>query len=525
VLFGTALLAASGYLISRAAERPAILSLTTTIVAVRFFGLGRPIVRYAERLASHDLALRALGRARARVYARVEPLAPAGLEDLRDGEVLSTAVADVDSLQSLHLRVVGPPFVAVVAGTVCVAAAALFEPAAGLVLAAGLLTGALVVPAVSLRLGRRAAAREADARGALTSELVELVRGGPELALYGQADERLARVRDRDASLVRLSHRRALAGGAGDGLMTLVVGATVAGVLSVALVAHAHGGLDRVLIALLALLALGSFEAVQPLPAAARALPATLGAGRRVLGLLDREPIVTDPPVPAALPPGPLAVALEDVRARYAPGAPDVLRGATLRLEPGERVALLGASGAGKSTIARLLLRFLDPDGGRVTLGGVDLRDLCQEDVRRSVAVAGQDDHLFSTSIRENLRLARQEAADDELACVLRDVGLWPWVDALPDGLGTLVGEQGRELSGGQRQRLVVARALLSGAPVLVLDEPTAHLDPAGADALVRDVFAVAGDRTVLLITHRPEGLDLVDRALVLEGGRITAGG
>ncbi len=136
--------------------------------------------------------------------------------------------------------------------------------------------------------------------------------------------------------------------------------------------------------------------------------------------------------------------------------------------------------------------------------------------------MAGQDDHLFSTSIRENLRLARPAAGDDELEAVLRDVGLWPWVARLPDGLDTRVGEQGRELSGGQQRRLVVARALLAGAPVLVLDEPTAHLDPEGAEALVHDVFAAAGDRTVLLITHRPEGLHLVDRVLVLEAGRIS---
>jgi thiol reductant ABC exporter CydC subunit len=522
VLFGTALLATSGYLISRAAERPAILSLSVAIVGVRFFGLGRPILRYAERLASHDLAFRVLGRVRARAYARMEPLAPAGLEAFREGELLSTAVADVDSLQNLHLRAVGPPLVAVVAGTIAVAAAAVFLPAAGLVLAAGLVVGAIAVPAAAAALGRRAGAQEADARGALTGELVELMRGAPELALYGQTDERLERVRVHDARLVRLSHRRALADGAGDGLMTVVAGATVAGVLAVALAAHAHGALDRVLIALLALLALGSFEAVQPLPAAARELSATVAAGRRVLRLLDREPAVIDLPDPAPAPRSPFEVALEDVYARYAPAAPDVLAGVSLRLDPGERVALVGASGAGKSTVARLLLRFLDPAEGQVTLGGIDLRRLRQEDVRTAVAVAGQDDHLFSTSIRENLRLARPVASDDELEVVLRDVGLWPWIAGLPDGLDTRVGEQGRELSGGQQRRLVVARALLARAAVLVLDEPTAHLDPEGAEALVRDVFAAAGGHTVLLITHRPEGLHLVDRVLVLEAGRIS---
>jgi ABC-type multidrug transport system fused ATPase/permease subunit len=265
------------------------------------------------------------------------------------------------------------------------------------------------------------------------------------------------------------------------------------------------------MIALLGLLALASFEAVQPLPQAARALGETLAAGRRLLGVTLREPAVTDPPDPIALPAGPIEVALEHVRVRLAPGEPPVLDDVSLRLEAGRRVALLGPSGAGKSTVANLLLRFFDPEAGRVTLGGRDLRAYRQEDVRRAVAVVSQDTYLFSTSIAENVRLARPEASDAEVAGALRRAGIGDWVDRLPDGSATLVGENGRALSGGQRQRVGVARALLSDARVLVLDEPTAHLDPAGADALVSELVATAGERSVLLITHRPEGLDHMD--------------
>jgi ABC-type multidrug transport system fused ATPase/permease subunit len=206
------------------------------------------------------------------------------------------------------------------------------------------------------------------------------------------------------------------------------------------------------------------------------------------------------------------------VRARYDPAEPPALDGLTLRLAPGERVALVGPSGAGKSTVTNLLLRFLDPEAGRVTIGGCDLRSLRQEDVRRSVAVAGQDSHLFSTSIRENVRLARPEADDAQIETVLRRARIWDWVTSLPDGLDTLVGEQGRELSGGQRGRLVVARALLAGAPVLVLDEPTAHLDSATAISLLDDVLDTAGAASVLLITHRRERLERMDQVVVLPG-------
>ena len=514
VILGAGLMATAGYLISRASERPAILSLTVAIVGVRFFGLARPLTRYLERLASHDLALRVLGRVRVRVYRQIEPLAPAQLVGYRHGDLLARMVADVDALQNLHLRAVGPPLVGLLAGAVLVGVAAAFLPAAGIVLAAGLVAGGVAVPALAGWLGRRGGRRQAAARGELSAELVEVLRAAPELVAYGGASAAQARVHAADGALVRLARRDALVGGLADGAGLAVVGATVAGVLAVAVRASADGHLDRTLIALLALLALASFEAVQPLAAAARELSVTLAAGGRVLELADREAAVVDPAAPLPAPSWPFAVALEDVRARYAPGERAALDGISLRLEAGCRVALVGPSGAGKTTVVNLLLRFLDPEAGRVTLAGRDLREYRQEDVRRAIAVAGQDSHLFSASIRENVCLARPGASDDDVEEALRQARLWSWVAGLPDGLDTAVGEEGRELSGGQRQRLVLARALLVDARVLVLDEPTAHLDPPTARALVDDVFAAAGDRSVLLITHRAEGLDLVEEII-----------
>ena len=517
VVFGVGLMASAGYLIARAAERPAILSLEVAIVAVRFFGLGRPVVRYLERLASHDLALRALGRVRATFYERIEPLAPAQLEPYRAGDLVSRMVADVDALQNLSLVGLEPPIVAVLAGAVSVGVAAAVLPAAGFVLAGGLLLGALAIPATSSHLSARAGRRQAGARGELTAELVELARGAPELVAFGDQAAGLQRVRSANATLVALGRRDAFAGGAGDALGLLVSGATVAGVLAVALAASADGRLDRVLVAMLALLALASFEAVTPLAATGRQLPATLAAGRRILDLTARTAAVRDPSAPRPAPRWPLAVELEHVRVRYPGQSRPALEDACLRLEPGERVALVGASGAGKTTIVNLLLRFLDPESGRVLLGGHDLREYRQDDVRRAIAVAGQDAHLFSASIRDNVRLGCPDATEAELVRALGRARIWDWIAGLPDGLDTFVGEEGRELSGGQRQRLVLARALLVGAPVLVLDEPTAHLDGPTAAALIEDVFVAAGDRTVLLITHRPEGLDLVDRVVTLE--------
>jgi thiol reductant ABC exporter CydC subunit len=516
VVFGVGLMATAGYLVSRAAERPAVLSLTAAIVAVRFFGLARPLARYADRLWSHDLALRALGQVRARFYERIEPLAPAGLQAFRSGDLTTRMIGDVDALQGLYLRGLGPPLVALAAGAVCAGTAAAFLPVAGAVLAGGLILGGVVAPLVAGRVAGAAGRRQAAERGELTAEIVEVLRAAPELVVYGAEDRMVGRVRSADRLLQRLARRDAFAGGLGDGLSILVAGATLVGVLAVSVQAHAAGTLDRVFVAMLALLVVASFEAVSGLPGVARELSGTLASGRRVLELVDREPTVRDPGSPRGRPSGP-CIALEDVTARYEPSAAPVLSDFDLRLEPGSRVALIGPSGAGKTTVTNLLLRFLDPSDGRVALEGRDLREYRQEDVRATFALAGQEAHVFDSSIRANLLLARPGATEAELREVLRRARLDDWVASLPDGLDTLVGEDGSRLSGGQRQRLTIARALLSDAPVLVLDEPTAHLDPDTARAVVAEAFEAAGSRSVLLITHREEGLDLVDDVVTLD--------
>ena len=506
---GAALLANSGYLIAKAATRPEVLSLGVAIVGVRFFALARAVLRYLERVVSHDASFRFLARVRVRFFARLEPRVP-GETGARTGDLLSRFVADVDALQHLLVRVIAPPLAALGVAAVAVAVAAAVEPRSALVLAACVVGGAVVVPLGVATAGGAAARRRAAERAAVAGAVVDLAGALPELVAYGVADERLARIGEADRRVRRTVARQAIAAGAGDGAVVALGGVAVALVLAVA-VGHARG----VLLALLALLTLAVFEGVRALPGAADQLVAANAAAERLRELTEPEPLVRDPARPEA-PTGAPVLRVEGVRARYGDG-PWVLDGVDLELRPGRRLALVGPSGCGKSTLANLLVRFRDPDEGRITLGGVDLRHLTQDAVRSRVVLCAQDSHLFATSIRENVRLARPGASDDEILAALRRARLGEWLDSLPGGLDTDVGDEGGLVSGGERTRIALARAFLSGAPLLVLDEPTAHLDDATAAALLEDLLAETEDVGVLLITHSALCLDRFDDIVELD--------
>ena len=308
------------------------------------------------------------------------------------------------------------------------------------------------------------------------------------------------------------------------GLVAALAGLGAALVLAVAVPAVAGGELDGVLLAALALLALATVEALAPLPAAARSAATTASAARRIEEITERTPPVRDPERPLPVPDRP-ALALEGARLRYGPGGPWVLDGVDLRLDPGRRVAVVGASGSGKTTIANVLVRFRDLDAGRATLDGADLSLYAQDDVRRAVRLCAQDAHLFATSLRGNVRIGRPDADDAAVTATLQRAGLGDWLACLPQGLATQVGEAGALVSGGQRSRIALARALVSGAPVLILDEPAAHLDPLATRAFVDDLLDASGDASILLITHSAIGLDAFDEVLVLDGGRIAERG
>jgi len=502
------LMAASAWLISRASQQPPVLSLIVAIVAVRGFAIFRGVLRYGERLAGHDAALRVLGRLRVRAYwglARTAPRGPAG------GEALSRFSSDVDTGLDILVRVLLPYAAAALAGGAAVALMAMLLPVAGAVLAAGLLAVCLAVPVCHHALAGRAERRVAPLRGELATGVVDLMHGLPDLTAYDAMSPRLAALNRLDGRLRRASARASGSVGITSVLVVLLTGGCVWLAALLGAQAVRAGRLDGVLLAVVVLTPLAVFEVVAGLPLAASQWSAARSALRRVFALSDApDPVPVAPP--AAVPPaGPYHLRVEGVAGRWDESGPDVFTGLSLDLRPGRRVAVVGPSGCGKTTLAALLVRFLDPSVGRITLNGVDLRHLDGDDVRRVVGLMGDDPYCFDTSLAENLRLARRGASDNELATALRRAGLLDWADTLPDGLATSVGEHGARLSGGQRRRLALARALLADTPILVLDEPTEHVDEATAQAITDDLLEATVGRTVVLITHRPYGLDRVD--------------
>ncbi|MBC3192347.1 thiol reductant ABC exporter subunit CydC [Pseudonocardia sp. C8] len=514
---GAGLLSLAAWLLATAAEHPPVTALSVAVVLTRALGVGRGVARYAERLVGHDAALRALADLRNRVYARLAATEP--VRRFRSGDLVSRLVSDTDSVQDLVVRGVLPMVAAALVGSGAVLLATVLLVPGGALLAAGLLLAGLAVPALAAALSHRPAARAARARARLSTGLVDLLDGAPDLLAYGATGRAVRAVERADDALTRTARRDAALLGLGAGSGALLAGLTLAGTLLLGVAAVDAGTLDAVPMAVLVLTALAAFEIVAPLPAAAAKL-----AGVRA-GLARLVPVLTAAPSVAHRDPGPGPLpARGDLRIRGLTAAypePDggpgrtVLAGLDLDVAEGEHVAVVGASGSGKSTLAAVLFRFLDPVAGSVTLGGRELATRPPDEVRRVVSGVPADPHVFDSTVRENLRLAAPDATDADLSAVLRRVGLAGL------GLDAEVGAHGARLSGGMRRRLAVARALLVDPAVLVLDEPTAHLDADTRDTVLDDLLAAAAGRSVVLITHDPAVLDRVDAVHTLRDGRL----
>nr|WP_093264212.1 thiol reductant ABC exporter subunit CydC [Thermostaphylospora chromogena] len=519
-LAGLGLTAASAWLITRAAEQPSLAALSVAIVAVRAFAVGKGVFRYGERLAGHDVALRAQAATRERLY---ESLIPARPLAHGGADLLSRMVDDTDAVQDLLVRCLLPALGALVTALAALGVGLAVLPPVVPVLLAGLLIVGVLLPAATAVASRRWSARIAPARAELAARAADLVHGAADLAAYGANAHALDAAMRADRDLVALQRRQARVHAA-----SLAVGVLVQVLTVAAVVLLARGaGADTVATAVLALTSLVAFEPALPLAAAGERMAGITEALRRLREIRATPPAVTEPDRPAAVPAGPLTVEVENLVVRHG-DRPPVLDGVDLTLTPGRRTAIVGPSGAGKSTLLAALMRLVDPASGRILLRGasgdaVDVRDLSPERVREHITGLTQDPYVFQATLRDNLRLAAPDADDETLARAVRRARLEDWVERV--GWDAELGEDARTVSGGQLQRLALARALLYDPEVLILDEPAEALDEATADALMADLLDATRGRTTLLVTHRLRGLEQVDEIIVLEGGRVTQRG
>ncbi|HEY3211766.1 MAG TPA: thiol reductant ABC exporter subunit CydC [Actinomycetota bacterium] len=510
-----ALMTAAPYLISKATLVTGFAALALAVTAVRAIAIARAALRYSERYVVHLAALRVLTEIRVGLFRAIEPLAPGGLRAFRSGDLLARTVADVDTLDAFFVRGLVPPVAAGLAVVLACAILAAFEPLLALVLFALLAIGGVAVPLAARRLARRPSERSIAARAELHAGLASDLSGLADLTAFGQ-EGRLGKdlagcSRAMDRERQTLSSIR----GAGAGAGSILAGAAGLAVLVLAIPGVRDGGIEGVFLASVPLVAFAAYEAVLPLGDAFREVELSRAAAARTFEIVDAPAPVPEPAESLA----PLAhprLELRHVRFRYDDRSPDVLDDVSLTLGPGDRLGLTGPSGTGKTTIVGLLLRFWDAMSGEVLLDGVDVQRFRADDVRALIGVVPQQVYLFNGSLRDNLLVADGDADDMRILHACERAGLQAFLRSLPRGLGTLVGDDGLKLSGGERQRVAIARAFLKDAPILILDEATANLDPTTESEVVEQVGLFARGKTLLVISHRPAALELADRVMTL---------
>ena len=532
VLAGTAGMASAvalsgvaAWLIARASQMPDVVALGVAPVAVRLFGVSRSVLRYCERLVSHDTALRGMGALRTRLYEALAAARTDTVAGLRRGDVLARVGSDIDAVGDLVVRAYLPATVAAVLGAATSVGVGLVYWPAGLILAICLLLSGLGAPLATIRSARMVEQARQRQATELSAEVLAVLEGAPELMVCGRLADSMHQVASREENLVRLRDRAAVPAAIAAALDVAAMGMAVVGNLVIGVGAVAAGQLAPVWLAVIVLVPLAAFEAISALGPASVQLVRSAGAACRIVELIEAAetsasagaavcPDARKLPTPSAHGPR--------LRARNLsvgwPGGPVVAEGIDLDLRVGSRVAIVGPSGIGKSTLLATLAGLLEPRGGTLTLDGVPPWQVARSQAAARVCLTAEDAHVFHTSVLENLRVARGDVTPAEARQLLDQAGLGDWLEALPDGVETVVGTDAATLSGGERRRLLLARALAAPAPLMLLDEPGEHLDATTADRLVADLLTVGTrqGRGTLLVTHRLSSLAYADEVLVM---------
>ncbi|MDO9300304.1 MAG: thiol reductant ABC exporter subunit CydC, partial [Anaerolineales bacterium] len=524
-----ALMGTSAWLISTAALHPSVADLGVSVVGVRLFGITRGIFRYMERLVSHDVTFRLLSRLRVWFYEKLEPLAPARLMEFRAGDLLARIIGDVETLENFYVRVVSPPLTAAIVGIFTSIFLASFYPILAPVFLTFFLSLGIVLPALAQIISRKPAEQTITLRADLHTRLVDGIQGMADLLAYGHADERLNQISSIGLNYGDAQRRMAQVTGFHAGLSTLLTNLGLWMILFLSIPQVTSGNLAGPMLASLTLLTFASFEAVTPLPLAAQMWNSSREAARRLFEVVDTEPEIRDEGQVISNKEEQLVthnlLLVNNLSFTYPHQTTPALQNVNFDLRPSTSHSNVGPSGAGKSTLANLLLRFWDYEVGEITLSGESLKELNQDRVRERIGLVSQNTYFFNTSIYENLRFARRKVTREEVEAAAKAAQIHDFILSLPKSYDTMIGEQGLRLSGGERQRLAIARVLIKDAPILILDEPTANLDPLTEKDVLETLFGVMKKKTSLLITHRLVGLENMGEILVMDHGQIVERG
>ena len=520
------LMGTSAWLISTAALHPPLATLQIAVVGVRFFGLLRGISRYLERLVSHNVTFKILSKLRVWFYKSLVPLAPARLLSYRSGDLLSRIISDIKTLENFYVRSAAPPLVALLVGLVTSLYLGWMNPASGLLVGGFFLLGGLIFPVLVRYLSQEPGVKLVRERSRLAEGLVNYLQGLPDLLVFGQMENKQQELREINQRYDAAQLALARVSGLNTGITIFFSNLAMWLVLISAIPLIRTGGLPGVMLASLALLTLASFEAIQPLPQAMETLDSSLKAGSRLFEVVDSKPMVIDPEKPARFPLS-FSIQAENLKFSYPGSKQPALDEIHFQIEEGKILAVVGPSGGGKTTLTNLILRFWQDYQGELTLGEdrIPMRSLSQNEVRRQISVVSQSGYLFHDTIRANISLGKPDAREEEIVEAAQKARIHDLIQSLPEGYNTAIGERGQRLSAGERQRILIARAVVKDAPLFLLDEPTANLDPLIERELLETLFEILKNKTALLVTHRLVGLKNVDQILVLHQGRIVERG
>ena len=489
---------------------------------IRAFAILRTLSRYGERLVNHRATFSLLARLRVHFFERALALPAKRLARYRSGDLLNRALADVDALDNALLRVLVPTVSVALVSAGSVAFVAYHSPPLALILTGGLLLGGLALPLAAALLGRRPGEDVSRQRSELRTRLVEALEGLPEIRSYGAGRLVASQIREALDDSHRAESRSKTLDSLTSAIGGLFTSATTFAVLFAALALSAGGALTAPLAVMTCLLTIAALEQTEALPAAYRALGRTRAAARRLDEIFDARETAIPSGSETHLSAGAPGMVVDDLTFAYS-GRQPAFENLSLKVSPGYMTAVTGPSGSGKTTLLGLLAGELEPSSGRILYDSADLREIPEKELRDRLAYVGQDEHIFDTTLRENLQIAGPEADDERLLDALRSARLSLFVEKLEYGLDTPVGEHGRAISGGQRKRLAVARALLREPDLLLLDEPTGSLDRDTARRMMREIRTALPRSTILVATHDAALASAADTTVELTGSPASA--